>query len=194
MNYKIVLATLAVATLTLTGQARAEEEQPDTTFKVYWKDGLRLDTSDNNVRLKIGGRIYNDWTWWDKSDEVQSVTGSTRNGSEFRTARLYMAGELYERVIFKAQYDFANDDGANFKDVYVGFTDVPRKGTKVLIGHLKEPFSLEELTSSKYITFMERSVSTPSEGRHYGVMAFDRSEDENLTWAIGIFSAGRCLR
>jgi phosphate-selective porin OprO/OprP len=187
MRYKIVLATLAVATLVLTGQARAEEEQPDTTFKVYWKDGLRLDTSDKNVRLKIGGRIYNDWTWWDKSDEVQSVTGSTRNGSEFRTARLYMAGELYKRVIFKAQYDFANDDGANFKDVYVGFTDVPRKGTKVMIGHLKEPFSLEALTSSRFITFMDRGLPNLfAVGRQTGVTVHNNFFDKRLNVGFAV--------
>ena len=191
MRYKIVaLAILAVTTLALTGQALAEEEQPDTTFKVYWKDGLRLDTGDGNVRLKIGGRIYNDWTWWEKSDEVQSVTGSTRNGSEFRTARLYMAGELYQRVIFKAQYDFANDDGANFKDVYIGFTDVPRKGTKVLIGHLKEPFSLEELTSSRFITFMERGLPNLfSVGRQTGVTVHNNFFDKRLNVGFAVSQA-----
>ena len=185
-----ILAILAVTTLALTGQALAEEEQPDTTFKVYWKDGLRLDTGDGNVRLKIGGRIYNDWTWWEKSDEVQSVTGSTRNGSEFRTARLYVAGEIYERVIFKGQYDFANDTGANFKDVYIGFTDVPRKGTKVLIGHLKEPFSLEELTSSRFITFMERGLPNLfSVGRQTGVTVHNNFFDKRLNVGFAVSQA-----
>ncbi len=57
-----------------------------------------------------------------------------------------------------AQYDFAGGD-ADFKDVYVGLKKLPGVGT-LKVGHFKEAFGLEELTSSKYITFIERSLPT----------------------------------
>jgi phosphate-selective porin OprO/OprP len=190
-NVIVALAILAATTLALTGQARAEEEQLDTTFKVYWKDGLRMDTADKSVRLKLGGRILHDSTWWDKSDEVQTVTGSTRNGSEFRAARLYLAGEVYKHVVFKGQYDFANDDGANFKDVYMGFRMKDKLGegssTSVLFGHLKEPFSLEEMTSSRFITFMERGLPNIfAVGRQTGVTVFNNFLDNRLSVGFAV--------
>jgi phosphate-selective porin OprO/OprP len=190
MKYRIAFIALAVVSLTIPGLAKAEE-QDNSTFRVYWKDGLRMDNADKSVRLKLGGRILHDWTWWNKSDEVQEVTGSTRNGSEFRAARLYLAGELYKSIVFKGQYDFANDDGANFKDVYIGFKMKDKLGdgssTSVLFGHLKEPFSLEEMTSSRFITFMERGLPNIfAVGRQTGVTVFNNILDNRMSLGFAV--------
>ncbi len=125
----------------------------------YWKDGLRMDTCDENFRFKLGGRVFWDATVWDANEEIEAEIGDDlRNGTRFRAARLYFAGEIYKHVIFKAEYDFANDAGTDFKDVYVGVQDVLIDGSTLLLGNNKAPFSLEELTSSRFITFMERGL------------------------------------
>ena len=80
-------------------------------------------------------------------------------------------------------------DQIAFKDVYLGIKELPILG-HVRAGHFKEPFGLEELTSSRYITFMERCLGDTGifvPGRNVGVMAFDYTENERLTWAIGGF-------
>jgi len=162
-------------------------KKPDTTFKVYWKDGLRMDTADKSFRLKVGGRIMNDFAFFDESSGIENgIIGKTDDGAEFRRARLYVAGEIYDRVIFKAQYDFEDGD-ASFKDVYMGLKKLPFLGT-FKVGHFKEPFSLEELTSSKYITFMERSLPNAfAPGRNTGFGFFNSLLDERMTLASGIF-------
>jgi phosphate-selective porin OprO/OprP len=99
---------------------------------------------------------------------------------------LYTSGTVYGSVDFKVQYDFAGGD-ADFKDVYLGLKGVPGVG-HITVGHFKEPFSLEELTSSKYITFMERSLPNafvPS--RNTGFMLHNPVLDERMTWAVGYF-------
>ena len=97
-----------------------------------------------------------------------------------------MSGTIYDRFAFKVEYDFAGGD-SDFKDVYLGAKDAPVVGN-VRIGHFKEPFSLEELTSSNYIMFMERSlVSTFSPSRNTGIMVFDDAFDQRMTWAVGFF-------
>ena len=61
---------------------------------------------------------------------------------------------------FKAQYDFAGGD-VDFKDVWIGLDGQDCLGCMfpdITVGHFKEYFSQEELTSSKYITFLERSL------------------------------------
>jgi len=74
-----------------------------------------------------------------------------------------------------------------FRDVYLTVKELPALG-HVRVGHYKEPFGLEQLTSSKYITFMERGLLTAfTPERNVGVMAFDHSENERMTWAIGAF-------
>jgi phosphate-selective porin OprO/OprP len=161
-------------------------DDADTTLRLYWKEGLRMETADKQFKLKIGGRIMNDWAWFDVDDEIDAVAGENENGTEFRRARLYLAGEIYENVIFKAQYDFAGGDAA-FKDVYVGLKKLGPLGT-LRVGHMKEPVGLEELTSSKYITFMERSLTSVFiPARNTGFQLNDTCADGKVTWAIGAF-------
>ncbi len=158
-------------------------------FRVFWKNGLNMETTDGETKLKIGGRIQNDWFWFDQDRSLKRMADQ-KDGSEFRRSRLYLSGTIYENINFKAQYDFAGGD-ADFKDVYLELANAPLVGN-IQIGHFKEPFSLEELTSSKYITFMERAlpgVFAPS--RNSGVMihrAFlGEKNRERMTAALGFF-------
>jgi phosphate-selective porin OprO/OprP len=139
--------------------AVAAVEKPET-FRVYWKNGLRFDSADKQFKLKFGGRIMNDWAWIDEDSDFNDDGSSADydNDTQFRRARLYMAGTIYGNTAFKAQWDF-EDGVADFKDMYIELKKVPCLGN-VRVGHFKEPYSLEELTSSKYITFMERSLPT----------------------------------
>jgi phosphate-selective porin OprO/OprP len=157
------------------------------TLRPYWKDGLRLDSANGSVKLKIGGRIQNDWAYYCNDGDVGTASGDDfEEGTEFRRARLYFSGTIYDNIDFKAQYDFAGGD-ADFKDVYVGFKKVPYVGN-IRAGQFKEPFSLEELTSSNYITFLERSlVNTFAPSRNVGFMVHDTLLDKRMTWAAGVF-------
>ena len=105
----------------------------------------------------------------------------------FRRARLYVAGTIYGNLGFKAQYDFAGTDAADFADVYMSIDNFLCGELKV--GQMREPFSLNELTSSNNITFLERGLPNElSPGRSVGFQLSD-STDNGLTWAAGIFGA-----
>jgi phosphate-selective porin OprO/OprP len=162
--------------------------QDDKTFKVYWKDGLRAETANKKFTTKIGGRIQNDWSTGTQDSDITAAIGDFKNGVEFRRARLYIEGTIYDDIIYKAQYDFAGGD-ADFKDVYLGMQNIPYVGT-VKIGQFKEPFSLEELTSSNYITFLERSLPNALvPGRATGFQVQNAFFDERLNAAVGYFRA-----
>ncbi len=154
-------------------------------WKVYWKDGFRIQRNDKLHSLKIGGRIMLDAAAIHQDNDVEAAIGGNGTGVEFRRARLFVSGTLYERLIFKAQYDFA-DGEASFEDVYMGLKDVPALGT-VRVGHFKQPFGLDQLTSSKYIVFMERSAQAMEEGRNTGIGANNSILAERMTWAAGAF-------
>ncbi len=155
-------------------------------LRLYWKDGIRAETGDGSVRLKIGGRIMNDWAFYSADDSIESLVGPLEDGTEFRRARLYLAGQVYDNVIFKAQYEFAGGD-ADFKDVYLGLKGLPGH-TTVRVGHFKEPFGLEVLTSSKYITFLERALPVAlAAERNTGIGVSGHCLGERLTWAGGLF-------
>ncbi|MFQ5739244.1 MAG: porin [Acidobacteriota bacterium] len=169
-----------------TSQKGAGSGQP---LHLYWKDGVRMSSEDGSFRLKLGGRIMNDWAVLEGDQSLKEEVGPLPGGTEFRRARFYLSGRIYDRVEFKAQYDFAGGD-ADFKDVYLGLRDLPALGT-LRVGHFKEPFALEELTSSKYITFMERSLHNVfSPSRNTGLLFQNSALDERLRWALGAFRDG----
>ncbi len=156
-------------------------------FEAYWDKGLRFESENGNFKLKIGGRIMNDWGWLTEDKDVLGSIGEQIDGTEFRRARLYMSGDIYKNIGFKAQYDFASSGRPDFKDVYLELKGIPVLGN-FKVGHFKEPFSLEELTSSKYITFMERSLNNVfAPARNTGFMLHNHVLDKRMTWATGVF-------
>lgn len=106
---------------------------------------------DTYPTVEIGGRAQLDYAFYD--DDVREL-GS---GGELRRGRLFAAGKLAEDWSYKVQFDFAGGD-ATPKDILVNYSGLSA-GT-LTIGNFKQPFSLENLTSSKYVTFVERSLPT----------------------------------
>jgi len=162
-------------------------EMGPSDFRLYWDNGLRAKTADGSVSLKFGGRLQYDWTWYD-DDEVEEVgLGEVSDSAEPRRARIYLEGSFNKRISFKVQYDFTGGD-ADFKDVYLELNQLPVV-QNLRFGHFKEPFALNELTSAKYILFIERSL--PSEAfapsRNVGAMVHGTLLDERMTLAGGIF-------
>ena len=176
----------ALAALALCSQAQAQ-----TDLKIFWKDSLRIEDADKQIQLRIGGRVQNDWGWFDQDSSVSrnSVAGSSldqADATEIRRARLYLSGLLDQSVEFKFQFDFAGGD-ADFKDAFVGLVDVGGIGG-LRIGQFKEPFSLDWMTSSNHITFMERSVmNSLVPGRGTGAMLHNTALEGQATWAVGVF-------
>lgn len=176
----------------LTAKAQKEKGK-DTDFNVYWKEGLRFESNDGQFKAQIGGRIMLDWANIDANNPMgreieQAESGNTLegNGVEFRRARLFVAGTIYDSVDFKAEYNFADGD-TEFTDVYLGLSGVPYVGS-IRVGHVKEPFSLEQQTSSNYSTFMERGLpSAFVPARNTGFLLKNAVLDKRMTWSAGVF-------
>jgi phosphate-selective porin OprO/OprP len=157
-----------------------------TGLEASWDNGLRFQSEDGSFKLKMGGRIMNDWAFFNQDDAHEVAFGNWQDGTEFRRTRLYVSGTVYDNVIFKAQYDWAGGE-TSLKDVYIGVDDIPGIG-KIIAGRQYEPFGLETITSSKYITFMERSVTAALvPERQSGILAQRTFAGKRATAAAGIF-------
>ncbi|TAH38117.1 MAG: hypothetical protein EYC70_05710 [Planctomycetota bacterium] len=156
-------------------------------FRVFWNDGFRMETTDGSVKARFGGRIHYDYAYVGNNQAIEQAVGAPlEDGTMFRRARAYWSGVLFNHIDFKAQYDFAPGTVA-FRDVYVGLLDAPWGGN-VRVGQYKEPWSLEEQTSSNYITFMERSLAnTFSSVYSTGLMWYNDILDQRATAAVGVF-------
>jgi len=128
--------------------------------------------------VKFGGRIMYDMAAWG-ADEFDYT------GTEFRRVRLYSSGKMYGTVKYKLQLDFSGGK-VSFKDVWMELIKLPIQGN-LRVGHFKEPLRLEALTSSKYITFMERGLPIAmSPERNTGAM-YHTTIGEKLSLQTGIF-------
>jgi len=101
----------------------------------------------------VAGRLMFDYGTFDYKDTPEE----NFTGTEIRRATLETFGELSKNIGFKFQIDFAREI-FNFKEVNIYFKDIPAIGGRLTIGNLLVPFNLDKITSSKYITFMERAT------------------------------------
>jgi phosphate-selective porin OprO/OprP len=124
-----------------------------------------------------------------RQDAVNVATvGDIPEGTAFRRARVGWTGD-WHLTEYRIEFDFAQFGRPTFLDVWAGLTDVPVFNT-IRVGHFFEPFSLERLTSNRFMTFMERSLgdSPFAPARNMGIAAYNHSEDERMTWAFGFFA------
>ncbi len=178
-----------------TVDAALEQMGPDALpndFRLHWSNGMRAKTTDGRISMKFGGRLMYDFIWIDDGD-FDDRGENLLDGGEVRRARLYWEGTFWKALKFKWQYDFAGGNGT-VKDLYLELHRLPGSGETgewhLRGGHFKEPFSLNELTSSKYITFMERAlpnVFVP--GRNPGFMVHGHALNERMTFGAGVFKA-----
>lgn len=149
-------------------------------------DGFRFVSDDGRYSLAFHGKLDNDWAFFSADEDVEVASAPFSNGTEFRRARLGLSGRMEDWLRFKAIFDFA-DDGSGFRDIYVEPRDVLGIDA-VRLGHFKEPFGLENLTSSTAISFLERSLPTAfAPGRNVGAMALESFAGKRATWAAGGF-------
>ncbi len=97
---------------------------------------------------KAGLQVVMDAAWFMDEDE-------TSENQEIRRARLYLKGEVHKRLAYEIEYSLTG--GGKWKDLYLVYSGLP-DDLVLTLGHTKEPFGLEALTSSKYNTFMERAL------------------------------------
>ncbi|MEM7026850.1 MAG: porin [Pseudomonadota bacterium] len=161
-------------------EVKAEVKEATKSLpKITTKGKLQFEDKKNGNKFRIGGRLMADTTWGLGDVDFEGEGGTPV--TEFRRARLYVSGVFQEFWKYKFQYDFAADQsGANpntagIRDAYLAYTGF--KPVSVTVGHHKTPLSMEELTSSKYITFIERSqmvngiVTDAGGGRQYALTA-----------------------
>ncbi len=162
-------------------------------LEALWRNGLRLRTLDKSVEIRIGGRIQNDWNFIRPSDEIEDAFFVDGDGNLdepldrifFRRSRIYIRGTLHKYIRFKAEYDFAGGN-VSWTDVYLRFVKLPAFGN-IYVGKFKAPFGLEELTSSRFITFQERSLTDAFvPGRQVGVLLKNSVMNKRIHWAFSM--------
>lgn len=168
MKNKLLAALIAASTLAISN-SHAE-------VKVTTKGGLKVTSGD--YEFKFGGRIQYDYNRAEENGVVDE------DQFDIRRARVFASGNIAKNWTFKTQF---NTDGGGVEDLYLRYTGFG-KGANVTIGNQKQPFGLEELTSSKDISVLERSAFTElfAIGRAEGVQLHGNLA-KNATYAVSAF-------
>jgi phosphate-selective porin OprO/OprP len=177
--------------------AKRVDELEKALKKMDDKAKADKDAALNKPSVAVGGLIQFDTAMFGgKNAATLALPGPPGSGSDPfinatgpRRLRLQASGNMWYNACYKLEVDFATTSRPTFKDVYFDVRELPWV-QNVRIGHFKEPFGLEQQTSDRHITFMERSMCddgfiVPS--RNIGGMFFGISENERATFALGCF-------
>ncbi len=115
------------------------------------KDATSFESEDGNFTFKLKGRIHADAVYPD--DDVTELDDSEK----LRRLRAGFSGTVMEDWTYSYSYDTESNVGFRIKGAHIGYKGFDK--VKISAGNLQQPFSLEELTSSNYIPFMERSLA-----------------------------------
>ena len=157
----------------------------------YTDDGFKIQTNDQWI--KIGGTMMWDVDsasdeFWESEDNPKDEKDDWQTRSELRRARLNIKAKISDNWKTKLQFDFAGDDeSVELKDAYVEYSGW--QIMNLIVGQDKELFGLEELTSSKNLSFIERSMvsSAFAPGRNLGVSL--NNDKDTLIWGVGVYQA-----
>ncbi len=158
------------ATERLANQVSVLEERVKEVEKVHahFDDrGLHFQTKDGNFSMSVNGRIQPASQYNFINDVDPAVGHNTPNelnsGMNIRRARLGVEGNFFKIWDYKFEYDFSRGNGtvaSGITDAYLRLNHTDALSYK--IGSFKEPFSLEEAASNRYLTFIERHMSVNS--------------------------------
>ena len=148
-------------------------------FKVKWKGAPEISSRDGLFKMKLRGRLFFDYG--NVSSNLPNDAGV--NGTEVRTSRLGIEGAVFKSVKYKFEIDFAGNK-STIKDAYIEYALKP---VSIKVGQFKHMNSLEEQTSSRYMTFMERSSFTDAFKLSRRLGAAVSSKGDNWTVSAGYF-------
>jgi phosphate-selective porin OprO/OprP len=156
-------------------------------LKVKWKGAPELSSSDGKFKFKVRGRVMGDFN---SIDQDEAITGEQDiNGVELRRARLGVEGVVYYDWKYKFEVDFAGD-GTAVKDAYIAYANWgPWKKSEIIVGNFKVATSLEDMTSSRFITFMERSAFIEAFGIDRQIGGGVWAGDKHWSFQTGYYGA-----
>ena len=127
---------------------------------------ITFESKDGNYKFWMDNRVLFDGAYFFDDDTYNDIG----NGVVIRRARLAIKTILHKNWYAEIDMDFAGSQ-LELKDAYIKYTNDTRD-LNFKAGHFRESFSMETTTTSRYVTFIERSLPSKfSPSRHLGFQA-----------------------
>ncbi len=137
--------------------------------------------SADDFTMKFGGRFM-----YDVTSVKSDLVGGTESDTEVRRARLNVSGKLTSRLKYKVELNTDSSDKVNLEDIWVEYAP---KGInlKIKAGQFNTPNSLDELTSSRFSSTIERAAFTDSFGFNRRLGLGVSTSGKRYTATAGVF-------
>jgi phosphate-selective porin OprO/OprP len=164
-----------------TGEKEAAAKKKESEIKASFKDGITWESGDKKNKMSINGRVQLDYRSF--SDD-----NSTKEGDTFDIRRAYLTakGTFYNNYDFEVTYNGAGSSGSDL--LYAWLNARYWDQVQFKFGQFKQPFSMEELGSSRFTNFTERSFVTqlaPAVDRGVQIHGVPT---KGMTYALGVFN------
>ena len=174
------------ANATSTGDTQLQEQTENSGFSKLISYRPLLGGFDDPVTgTHINGQLFVDGTVYGNDSSKQFD-----NDINVRRARLVFRRGLIKDLTFKASIELSSNPVAvEMKDLYLQYTGL--SWGPLTFGNQKEPFSLEDMTSSRYTTLMENAlpVAAMAPGRNVGIK-LGALWNKRTTLTAGVFGEG----
>ncbi|MCK0131625.1 porin [Flavobacteriaceae bacterium F08102] len=176
MKQKLYALFVIVALFTLEAEAQREKNNDSIRINQYGmevssinlqgeaQDGiLNFISEDRSYQLWFDNRVQFDGGFY--SNDALNPIG---NGATIRRARIALKTILWNNWYGEIDLDFSGS-AVELKDAYIKYM-FDSGNLNIKAGHFRESFGLETNTTSRYITFMERSLASKFDpSRHLGI-------------------------
>ena len=142
------------------------QEVKATPLSTEAQDGfIKWFSEDGNYKMWMDNRVQLDGYMF--SSDAFNKLG---NGFTIRRMRFAIKAEFWKNWYGEIDLDFESSE-TEIKDAYLKYTPDSKKWN-LKAGHFKEGYGMETTTTSRYLTFMERSFSSKFDpSRHLGFQA-----------------------
>ncbi len=140
-----------------------------------------------DATIKVGGRVMIDYTIAD-IDGLEGNPDTDISASELRRGRMFISGTYGEAIKYKFEVNKASGKSIEATDAWIQFAPKNTK-FKIKVGQFKTHNSLDEETSSRFISTIERAAFTDAFGLNRRVGASVGASGDRYTFNAGIFGA-----
>lgn len=148
---------------------------------------IRTTTNPTYPNTRVTGFFQVDAGFIHQDSVSTQQFGDIQDARGFRRARLAAVGDISKNISYMLEMDFAQPGRPSFMDVWGDIHNVPLFGN-IRVGQWRQPFGMDELTSVRELTFLERpTMFALAPFRQVGIGFHDTNEEQSLTWAASVY-------